>query len=554
MTPLAHRNPRQTGGGRQYLLSILRVAPLLACITVWATRAEEQTPLTRLFDTGASSAKPLLPEALARQVGWELIPEDTVEHSFSGDAVILNDKLIIVMRKQGRGTEVYAKTASGVKHRTTLAIAGDGSSATGQLDTLKIVENSSSAVMVEAGSRGAVSSPVRYRLTAGEALLEARPGEATGGLTVRSKTRYVVVPDYFGDDMVFEGDVAKDTCLPAENFCLNLIDGGDAIVMSVWQSNEQDVWLTSTRSEKDGTHGSIRIGCVKGKSVWLAFLETPGLWHVRPEVGPSDWKPPFPAKWRSSFIRQNAVADSWDMDHGPDPAQTAAKHQGPLIVYPIDRTPATPLTVSCPTDVMRNTLGVGPCQYILACEGMAAQGDPTPNSVMNWVEKQFAQKKDRKVADDITERLEQMCRHVTEARSRIGSYLKFASQVRKLSGDKQGSSPLLSIVDDLERFVAAGLLPESGPERTKALAGKVSALIGKENTLAECQRLGAEMRSIGAVQDGTLAKCRMAVRRLRQEGRTLGVDQTQDGALGSQVRRLAEEMLRKPANNSETGH
>lgn len=554
MTASPHMDSQSHSARACHPLSKFCVALILSCLVTWPARGEEETPFTRLFDTGTSSAEPVATEALAKQAGWRLVPEDTVEHSFSGDGVLLNDKLVVVMRKQGPGAEVYAKNPSGLKHRATLGHVGAGSSSIEALDTLRIIENSSSAVMLEAAFKSAVPSVLRYRLTTGEALLEARPVEGAGAVAVRSQTRYVVVPDYFGDDMVFGSDAARDVCLPTENFCLNLIEGGDAIMMGVWQSSEQDVWLAAAAAGKDSAITSIRIGCVKGKSIWLAFLETPGLWRADAELAPSDWKPPFPAKWRSSFVRQNGVADSWDMDRGPEPGQTAGKHQGPRIVYPMDRTPATPLTVSCPTDVMRNTLGVGPCQYILACEGMGAQGDPTPNSVMNWVEKQFAQKKERKVADDIAERLEQMAKHVAEARSRIGGYAAFASHVRKLLGDKPTSDPLRSMVDDLDRFVAPGLAPAASPERIKELAGKVSALIGKENALSECQRLGGEMRSIGAVQDGTLAKCRMAVRRLRQEGRTLGIDQTQDTALGNELRRLAEQMLRKPAKPVEPGH
>ena len=186
-----------------------------------------------------------------------------------------------------------------------------------------------------------------------------------------------------------------------------------------------------------------------------------------------DWKPPFPAKWRSSFVRENVIADSWDLDRGPSPEQSAGKHQGPLVIYPIDRSTATPLTATCPTDVMRNTLGVGPCQYILACEGLASQGDPTPNSVMGWVEKQFEHKKQQKAADDIRERLAQMTQHVADARVRIERYKQFAGQARKTLAGKPGSDQFRAILDDLERCVAAGLSPASAPERARQLAGKL---------------------------------------------------------------------------------
>ena len=237
------------------------------------------------------------------------------------------------------------------------------------------------------------------------------------------------------------------------------------------------------------------------------------------------------------------MADSWDLDRGPSPEQSAGKHQGPLVPYLIDRTSATPLTASCPTDVMRNTLGVGPCQYILACEGLGAQGDPTPNSVMLWVEKQFEQKKEKKAADDIQERLAQMTRHVADARSRIERYHQFAAQVRKTLAGKQGSDQFRVTLDDLERCAAAGLSPASAPERAKQLASEVTVLIGSGNALPACQRLGHELRAIGAVQDRALAKCRMMVRRLQALGRTVAASQPPDAALAEEVQRLAQQML-----------
>jgi len=561
------------------------LALLIACLTVLpAFGQQEETPLTRLFDTGVASAEPLANDAVAKRAGWQLVPEDNVTHPFTGDAVLLNDKLAVVLRKQGRGAEVYSKTASGFQHRATIGHTESADSRLSTLDSglkakdsalstqhsgpdafnnLKIVENNSGAVMVEATFKGAPVRPItsaattgpamlRFRLTTGEAILEIRPAERAVSVSVQSVTRYVVVPDFFGDDLVFGAESFRGLGLPAENFCLHLLDGGDAIVMAVWQSSKQDVWIDAASAEKEGTLSSTRIGCLSGKSIWLAFLECPGIWRAGDVSDKSEG--PFPAKWRRSFVRENGVADSWDSDSAPSPEQIAGKHTGPLVVYPIDRSSSTPLTTVCPTDVMRNTLGVGPCQYILAVEGLAAEGDPTPNSVMNWVEKQFEQKKESKAADDIKERLDQMTRHVADARMRIARYGEFAGQARSLLAGKRGAEPFASIVVDLNRSVEAGMAPTASPERARQLATEVTALIGKENAAAECRRLGEQLRAIGATQDKALAKCRMAVRRLKQEGRTMAIVQPQDAGLAQDVQFMAEQMLQtKTTTSTETG-
>lgn len=470
---------------------------------------------------------------------WTQIPEDQTNYQFSGDAVLRNDRLAVVLRKKGNGVDVFSKTAAGLKHRAKLDFLRTNSSPLVLLEGLDIVENTSAGVRVAV--RFTEGGTVRFRLTTGEATLEIQSSEPSGFVALRSNTRYVVVPDYFGDDLIYSTKTARDLCLPAENMCLNLLDGEDAMIMSVWQSNEQDAWLGRGGGDEKEDLSSTRIRCLANQKIWMAFFEAPGTWHMGSGTAGENWKPPFPAKWRVSFARDNGQADSWDLERGPEPGQATGKHEGPLIIYPLDRSPSTPLTATCTTDVMRNTLGVGPCQYILACEGLGGQGDPTPNSVMNWVEKQFEQKKQKKAVDDISERLEVMNRHVADARSRIERYAEFAARARKsLSGDQDSFRP---IIDSLGLFTAPGLTAAASPARSRQLASQVLSLVAKDNNLEECRRLGRELRSIGAVQDSTLAKCRMSVRHLRAQARSFSVNQLQDGESARLIQRLADQML-----------
>jgi hypothetical protein len=516
---------------------------LIACLATLPVRAQEETPFTRLFDTGTPLPQPHSGETLAKQTGWQLVPEDKTDHRFSGDAALLNDKLVVVLSKQGHGLEVFARTARGPEHRASVGHAADRTSASDPLEALKIVENTSAGVALEVSFKQGGPMAFRIRLTTGEAILEIRPTEGAGFVDMRSKASYVVVPDYFGDDVVYGTDAPRNLCLPTENLCLSLLAGGDSILMTVCQSSQQDAWLYTTNSGKDGTLCSARLHCHKDKAIWLAFLESAGIWHTGRGPANADWQPPFPAKWRCSFVREDGLANSWELDRGLGPGQNDGKHPGPFVIYPIDRSTSTPLTATCPTDVMRNTLGVGPCQYILACEGLASQGDPTPNSVMSRVEKQFEQKKDKKAASDIKERLDQMTQHVADARLRIERYSDFAPRVRKGVAGKPGSDAFEAIIDDLQRCVTNGLGPASAPAKARQLAAEVAALIGTENAFAACQRPGQQLRAIGAIQDRALAKCRMAVRRLQSQGRTTASSQPADAGLAQEVQRLAEQML-----------
>ena len=516
---------------------------LLALLGAMALPAQEEIPLTRLFDTGTASTTPLTEATVTQREGWKLIAEDTLDHPFAGDAACFNDKVLVVLRKNGSGAEIYAKAAQGFKQRATLGWATTLSVPSSPMARLKTIENSGSAVMLEAALGQNGPAALRLRLTTGESILECRTTDGSGFLEVLSRASCVVVPDYFGDDMVFGSEDFRGRCLPTENLCLNLIAGGEAMLMTVCQTNAQEMWLCDPTPGTPDDLRRQRLGFQKGKSLWLAFLEAPQLWSVGSFPVKQGWRPPFPAQWRVSVLRAGATADSWEFHRGPTPSQAAGPHQGPLLIYPLDRTSDTPLTATCPTDVMRNTLGVGPCQYILACEGMAAQGDPTPNSVMNWVEKQFQQKKEKKAADDIKERLEVMVKHVAEARARITRYQDFASRAQAMLADQPGTETSRAIVADLNRFVAAGLAPAAAPDRARQLAEQVAALIGKENAFAACQELGVQLRALGSVQDSTLARCRMAVRRLKQEGRAMTAPAPSASDPTQAVRALAEQML-----------
>ena len=517
----------------------------IVCFSAISARGQDDAPLTRLYDTATPLAGPLTDDLAAKRAGWQQVAEDVINHGFTGDAVMMNDKLAIVFRKQGPGPDIYSKAANGYQHRATLNHAAGPLATATSADGLKIIENTSGGAAVEVAFKGGEAASLRFRLTTGEAILEIRSNEGTGFVETQTRSRYVVVPDYFGDDMVYGSEAFDGLCLPAENFALHLIDGGESIMMSVWQSNEQDTWLAEPRRDAGKGLCSTRIRCLRDKSVWLAFLEAPGLWHAADKPAVSDGKPPFAAKWRCSFVRENGQANSWDAERGPSPEQNAAKHKGPAITYPIDRSIATPLTMTCPTDIMRNTLGVGPCQYILACEGMAAQGDPTPNSVMTWVEKQFEQKKDKKGADDIKERLDQMTRHVGRGPGEDRSLRRLRGPGARSAG-RQGTDRQCdrsTILNAVPR--PAGLRTLRPIERRNWRRSRLSALIRKDNAATACRPLGEQLRSIGAVQDRALATCRMNVRRLMQQSKTILAKQEMPAAEPArEIQRLAEDMLR----------
>ena len=550
------------------------------------------TPFAYLFDTGSVAPAPLSGDDLRAKTGWTLLPEEDLAHAFEGDPVLLNDKLTVVLRAKGPGAEVYSETALGPTCRAVLmCVPWEAAGVTG-LASARILENNPGAVMVEATwttAGGAGRSRVRYRLTTGERTVEMWAGESADRLFVVCRTRYVVVPDFFADDMVFGRDALGRPRfgLPAENFLLNLIRGQSAMVMCVWESSRQSAYAHLTGEGPQPVIGGCEIQGVQGKSLWVAFLEGPNIWHERAISADDanreillDWKPPFAAKWRADLAGPDGVAASsyftsteesdgisdaaddercqcrLDGDRALVQLQQTTEHdplagRSPtaLLVYPLDRSRATPLTAFCPVDVIRNTLGVGPCQYVLQTEGLASETNPTPEGVMDWVESRFEKDKQAESADEIRELLGQMVDHVGHAQARVRQYAAFAWDVREVcGGDRQEdvsgvAETLGSILDDLEQATAAAQGAEEPARRAAVLADGIVGLIGRDNPLAECRRLGAELRRIGAVQERTLSKCRMTVRWLKQQSRAVAVSHPQSVELAKEVWTRAERIL-----------
>lgn len=506
------------------------------------------TPFTYLFDTGDSSPRPLSARAVAKKDGWILVPEDNTEHQFQGDAVLLNDKLSVVLRQGGPGAEVYAQTPTGPRFRAVAMSADRKAVAVTGTSSIEIDENNPGAVELVAtfqtdGSTG--RSTAAYRLTTGQAMLELTCGEAADRLFVWCKTRYCVVPDFFGHDMVFTPaacDLARFG-LPAENFLLNLIAGGDSIVMCVWPSADQAAHAILTGEGPERVVRGCEIQGGPEKSLTIAFLETTGIWHEVKAVG-DDWKPPFDAKWRVNRLTTGPWTVSSDLSQG--------RLKKSSFAYPLDRNAQTPLTAFCPVDVLRNTLGVGPCQYVLQTEGLASDANPTPAHVMSWVEEQFEKQKETRAADEIRAQLAAMTDHVGHAQARIDQYAALAEELESLlkPSEKNGEPSdavrsLSETVAQLHEIAAAG--PEQGepPERAAELAGAIVGLIGQRDTAAECRRLGLELRTIGARQDATLSRCRMALRWLREQARMTRLRDPKSTELAGDIVARAQRFLQE---------
>ncbi|KKL51695.1 hypothetical protein LCGC14_2292940, partial [marine sediment metagenome] len=306
------------------------------------------------------------------------------------------------------------------------------------------------------------------------------------------------------------------------------------------------------------------------------------------------WKPSFPAKWRCSLTGPDTLAHSWPLGRPHGAIKVTKASRALLAVYPIDRDRATPLDRYCIVDVLRYTLGVGPCQYVLDLEGLSSDTPATPAAVSGWIERLLARKRAARQADAVAERLAQMTGHVARMQQRIGEYGAFVGKLRQTCRENLGDPETVAIVvtapvavaeeeadpqessKSAQAVFAAQLMTHNtevaikalafgaawgvGSTRTagadaaaavkrvdsaRRLAKGIAALLGKPDAPARFAPLAEQLRSIGAAQDRDLAVHRMALRRVRQHCRPTAGATTKAAALAKSVRQRVESRLWK---------
>jgi len=590
-----------------------------------AARQETLAAEVRLFDTGVVSATPLAGEAIGQRAGWVQVPEDATDYRFRGDAVIANDRLAIVLRRGGPGAELYSLAAQPAALRAVLAPA-DAPSGTA-VSALAIAENGLGEVIVEAGfqSAGGPASSLRFALEMGQLYVRIEPSGSppVAALNVEAPCRFVVLPDFFADDIVVDAATlpVPRAELPSENFLLRLLPGGNAIVMSVTSSRDEDarIELSGSQDQPDQrlvTRSSLAFG-QEGK-IFVAVLEAPGLWYQR-DVAKSeaqqtislDWNAPFPAQWRVDWSRPDNLTDSWEMiaqrsdgqyekygwANDPStipsnrrrwttvlgtfsypcwldtagrgylqPLARGTRFEGPALIYPIKRVRTTPLEQFTVVDVVRATLGVGPCEYILDVEGQGSQykGRATcaTRDSLAAIYGNHEQKQRRQEIEQILQEVVVFVKHI---RGRIDDYVTFGHDLLAyLEQQKKAQPELAELISQLETLtrsidehVQARSASIKSPEYVIELTDKFRrTLLDYEaaDALERCNAITHAIVDVGGNQDELVGECRMVVKSLRQRAGLALAQEPRAAEIAREIRRRSQLVLRNPAGHEGARH
>ena len=569
------------------------------------------------YDTLKPSAERYEAQALTKRPGWRELPEGEAGHRFAGDAVLSNGRLSLVVRRGASGAELYAHGAGGPTFRALLSPAGSA-----RIAAVSAADVDPVSVAIDATYRaaGGASVVLRHRLGIGQVFVETEPRSGADVLRVTAPCRFAVLPDFFADDIVIDATVIPGTQaeLPSENMLLSLVGSGRAIVMSVWQHRDREVQVAFAGNGGERRLDTATIHFGKKGKVWTAVLEGEGVWHHRDVVDADrgkeirlDWQWPFPAMWRTDWRCDTGLTDSWEMavkqrsgrylkpgwfgtprSLGPDrkrwttvlgrflypcwvdtkgrgylqPLPKKNRFEGPAILYPVDRLRETPLDAFTVVDIVRATLGVGPCEYILDVEshGEAYKGRATcgTRDVLCPIYKQGRQKQERQRIEQALRDVDVFVQHI---RARVEDYRAFAHELLAFLAEQRKAHPefaaplvkLEGLARQIDARHAARKAQIKTPAYVKSLTDKFRAdLLDYEGADAfqRCKAITEAIVVVGGNQDELVGECRMVVKWIRQQAALDLAAEPRLAPIVREIRTRTRKILRNPTSYEAPRH
>jgi hypothetical protein len=348
-------------------------------------------------------------------------------------------------------------------------------------------------------------------------------------------------------------------------------------------------------------------------------LAGPAIWHAQ-EVAKEqagkivrlDWKAPFPAQWRTDWRRDESLTDSWEMiveradghfakqgmfgeadvipanrkrwttvlGNFPYPCWLDKSGQGffqplksreltfhgPAIIYPVNRTAATALDTFTVVDIVRNTLGVGPCEYILDVEGQqsAYKGRATCSvrDTLTPIYKSRQQKQQRAEIEKVLQDLMIFIRHI---RGRIETYVAFGHETLDYLAAQKKLHPELAArlaeLESLARTIDAKVAARKNEIKTPEQAAVTVEEFRKtvldydgDDAPARCKKFTEAWVDIGGNQDELVGECRWAVKMIRQRAGLMMAADPRLAEVAKELRARSQVVLRNPANHEGARH
>ncbi len=588
------------------LISLLVINPEMS-----TAQGKQQTANTILWDTQSPFFNIV---DIRDKTGWKVIPADLLtlelnpsaaisdpgyygrEYSFEGDAVVENEHLTAVFWSEKGKVIIYSKTDPGKKKLEFIPLRLKGKPA--GISRCSILHNTPDEAALEVsfsvrGSKNNLSAIFSFDQTG---IVGIKPADNMKGISLLGPIEYAVLPDFIGDDLVYDPEKYPSSTtlhVPSENLFLGLLKGQNSMLVVTWPEGKQRMRLVLDNTKDDRLIESVDFDN-DGRSIYLALLDAPGIWH-REELQPSylekdvviDWKRPFPAKWitqlyeadvKTTFTFKESKESIWRGVIGRynypvwfDGEKTFYRlgkkvpPKGYSLVYCLERQ-GTPVSVSTPVDIMKAALGRQTCDAILDISGRKLRthhrraGEGVRRAATcgctEAIQAVFdaGQEVNKKVyvAGAVDDMVYFVRRHV----ERINEYQDFAGDMMEyLNMAGQSSADLKPFIDNMKTIVQE--IPREyirqkenmkDLEYAAELAEKTKALTQSKSpqNLPAYNDLSEKWRAMGGAQDYVIAKCHSLTRKLSQEAGYNCVNQPRAVEIARRIRERCRKCLRNP--------
>ena len=578
-------------------ISIAQRSEKTANTIVWDT----QSPFVNIVDVRNKADWKIVPADL---LTLELDPSAAVsdpayygrEYSFKGDAVVENEHLSAVFWSGKGKVIIYSKTDPSKERIEFVPLQLKGKPAS--INHFSILQNTGDEIALEASfsGGGAEDSFSAIFLFDRTGIIEIKPAENMKGISLLSPIAYGVIPDFIGDDLIYDPEKYPSRAtlhVPSENLFLGLLKGRNDMLVVTWPKGKQRMKLVLDNSEEDRLIESVDFDN-DGKSIYLAVLEAPGIWH-KEELKPSylekdvavNWKRPFSAKWitqlyeadvKTTFTFKESKETIWRgvtgrynfpvwFDEGKTFYRLGKKvpPKGYSLVYFLERK-GTPASISTPVDIMKATLGRQVCDTILDLPGRKLRTHHRRGGTgvrraatcgcTEAIQVVFDAGDEVRMKEYVAGAVDDMVYFVTRHVERIDEYQVFANKmIEYLNLAEKSAADLKPFIDNMKAI--AQEIPRGykiQKENMKSLgyaaelSRKTKALTRKKDprNLPTYNDLSLKWRTMGGAQDSVIAQCHTITRKLFQEAGYGCVNQPGAVEIAREIRRRCRECLRNP--------
>jgi hypothetical protein len=594
-----------------YGLSLWKTAMIVLLVTgigIPAAGVEGKMAKTLIWDTMSAFDDTV---DLRNRSSWKLVPTDLLtlerdpaaassdpgyygrEYTFSGDAVVVNEHLAAVFYSNKGRVIIYSKADSKSKKLEFVPLELKGGPA--RITHCSILQNTGQDAALEvtfSGEGKNLSAVIALDRTG---IVDIKPGWNMKGISLISPIEHAIVPSFIGDDLIFSPSQYASTntlCVPSENLFVGLLAGQNDMLVVTWpQGNQQMKLALGNNQQEPRLIESIDFNN-DGKSLYLAILSAPGIWH-KEELKPTylekditiDWKRPFKAKWitqlsegrvQTTYTFRETKRKIWRgvIGHYTYPVWFSSDKasyrlskkippKGQSIIYFLE-SKDTPDSVLTPVDILKATLGRQMSDAILDLPGRklrthhrrGGQGvrRACTCGCTEAIQPVFDAGQEVQRKEYVEGAIGDMVFFVTQHMNRINEYRDLARDMMEfLNKTRRSAAELKPYLDRMEAIVRE--IPQEYRSKeelimslqyTDELARQTKALTRKKQpgNLPAYEELSMKWRRMGGAQDDLVAQCHRIARKLFQEAGYGGISSPKAVAIAQQIRARCTKCLR----------